>query len=298
MMLRHLVQQWIRQSASKQVFESLSEAVRETRQTSSPAASAREGEDLPCDVVVAFALGVEAGGTVDLLEGSRYSRCASFVEYAGSWEGHRVAIVETGVGREAAAAATADMIAVHRPRWVISAGFAGAMTAELKRGHILMADEVTDPQQHHLAIGLQIDRTTIESSRGLHVGRLLTVDRLIRTAAEKQELAAQHAAVACDMETFAVAEVCQQHKVRFLAVRIVTDGIDDELPQEIERLLDQKSLAAKLGAATGAVFKRPSSIKDMWKLKEDALLASDRLAKFLAGIVRQLEADDRARQAD
>ena len=82
--------------------------------------------------------------------------------------------------------------------------------------------------------------------------------------------------------------MCSDEKVRFLSVRIISDGVDDELPIEIERLLDQPSFAGKLGAAAGAIFRRPSSVKDMWKLKEDAIQASDRLAKFLAGTIRQL----------
>ena len=90
------------------------------------------------------------------------------------------------------------------------------------------------------------------------------------------------------METFAVAETSAAFKRRFLSVRVISDALDDELPKEISRLLDQQSTAAQLGAAAAALWKRPSSAKDMWKLKEDALQASDRLAKFLAGVIAQL----------
>ena len=70
---------------------------------------------------------------------------------------------------------------------------------------------------------------------------------------------------------------------RFLSVRIISDGLDDRLPPEVERMLDQHSLAGKLGAATRAIFQRPGSVKDMWKLQEIAHRASDRLANFLVG---------------
>jgi adenosylhomocysteine nucleosidase len=56
----------------------------------------------------------------------------------------------------------------------------------------------------------------------------------------------------------------------------------------LENLLEQKTLAGKVGAAAGAVLKRFSAAKDLWQLREDALKASDRLAKFLAGVVGQL----------
>jgi hypothetical protein len=80
-------------------------------------------------------------------------------------------------------------------------------------------------------------------------------------------------------------------------VRIITDTLDDELPKEIERLLDQSSTAARWGAAAGALFHQPSRIKDLWNLKEEAVKASDRLAKFLVGVVAQLGADPGAEEA-
>ena len=36
------------------------------------------------------------------------------------------------------------------------------------------------------------------------------------------------------------------------------------------------------------MFQRLSSVKDMWKLKNEALKASDRLARFLAGVAEQV----------
>jgi adenosylhomocysteine nucleosidase len=90
------------------------------------------------------------------------------------------------------------------------------------------------------------------------------------------------------MESFAVVETCRKVGVPCLAIRVISDAVDDELPPEIEHLLKQKSLAGKLGAAAGAVMKRFSAAKDLWKLREDALKASDRLARFSVGVVEQL----------
>ena len=46
--------------------------------------------------------------------------------------------------------------------------------------------------------------------------------------------------------------------------------------------------AVRFGAVIGSLFKRPSSIKDMWRLREQAAVAAGRLADFLDGIVVQL----------
>jgi adenosylhomocysteine nucleosidase len=284
MLLRQLVNNFVRQAAQHQLQDAVSQAAKVSM--TSAAGAAKEVE--PADVIIAFALGVESGGTVDLLRGPGTIRCPSFVEHTGLLGEQRVALIETGVGHELATRAVADVIALHRPRWIVSSGFAGALTAELRRGHILMADEVVDKAGACLSIGLHVDRATVDATRGLHVGRLATVDGIVRTKADKSRLADELGAVACDMETMVIAQICQSEQIQFLSVRIISDSFDDELPKGMERLLEQKTLAAKLGAATGAIFNRPSSIKDMWKLKEDAIKASDRLARFLVGVVEQL----------
>ena len=285
MMLRWLVSNWIRQNAHQQLRSAVTSAMQgalepEAEDTSEPLP--------PVDVVVVFALSVESGGLVDLLQGRVTTRCHSHIEHRGQLHGRHVLVAESGVGQDAAGTVTADVIRLHQPNWVISAGFAGALRAELRRGHILMAEEVVDVTGRKLAIGLTVDRASIEAAPALHIGRLLTVDQLIRTRAQRERLGEEHAALACDMETLAVGQACQRAGTKFMSVRIISDSLDDELPKEIEALLPQGSLAGKLGAATGAIFNRPSSVKDMWKLKEDALKATDRLARFLTGVIDQL----------
>mgnify|MGYP001580188125 CR=1 FL=1 len=68
----------------------------------------------------------------------------------------------------------------------------------------------------------------------------------------------------------------------------MTETVDDQLPADVDRLLHQKTAVAKLGAAAGSVWRRPSVAKDLWRFNEDALKASDRLARFLSGLVKNL----------
>ena len=293
MLLRWLVSNWLQGTAGQKARATVQDVLHsQLRGAKHTDAAPDDGEPPPppppCDIAFIFALDLEAGGLVDLLQDHVRSRYATCVEHSGVMGGRGIVIVETGVGREAAARAAEDIIEFHKPAWVVSAGFAGALRDELKRGHMLMADVVADESGQSLSVGLKLDSQTVAATPGLHVGRLLTVDRLIRDEQEKRRLAQQHDAVACDMETAAVAETCRRLKTRFLAVRIISDTVDDVLPKEIENLLDQSTLAGKLGAVTGAILNRPSSVKDMWRLREEAIKASDRLAKFLTGVMGQL----------
>jgi len=93
------------------------------------------------------------------------------------------------------------------------------------------------------------------------------------------------------METAAVAGQCQLSETSFLGVRIISDAVDDQLPDYLQTLLAQKTPSSQIGAAAGALFRQPSRIKQMWKLKEDALIASDKLAKFLCRLCSQIPTD-------
>ena len=264
-------------------MQAVAEAVREPVDESAvPKLPAR------CDVAILFALNIEAAGVLDAALDLDRTQNATFIEHAGPWQGKHVVVAETGMGRVAAALAAADVIAIHKPQWVISAGYAGALVDEFSRGHLLMADNLCDLHGIELTVGFKIDKQALKQNRKLRVGRLVTVDEVVRTEVEKRALGAKYEAVACDMETAVIAEVCRQEKVRFLSVRVISDAVGDELPREIERLMQQKTLAKQLGAAAGAIFKRPTAIKDLWRLREDAIAYSDRLAKFLGGVVKQL----------
>jgi len=297
MVLRWMVQQWLRQKAQETVYSKVREAAARGAHAAGEADQAEAsdqatGELPPAQVGLVFALGMEAGGFEDKLTGVTTIEGHGFVARQGNLEGRPVAILRCGVGREAAARGCEALLAGHRPPWIISAGFAGALNERLKRGHILMADELVGPGGERLAIDLKVDPATLASSPGVHVGRLLTVDEIVRRAEDKRRLGLEHGAAAVDMESWAVGDVCRREKVRFLSVRVITDEVDDELPSEIDHLARQKTFAARLGAAAGAVVRRPSSVKDMLKLKEQALLASDRLAAFLAGVIHQLTPPD------
>jgi adenosylhomocysteine nucleosidase len=153
---------------------------------------------------------------------------------------------------------------------------------------MFMASSLVHEGSRELNVDFKISPEVLASTPGLRVGRLLTVDALVGQAEDKRRLGEEHQAQAVDMESWNVGEVCRQAKTRFLSVRIISDAVDDVLPPEVETLARQTTTAARLGAAAGAIFRRPSSLKDMLKLKEEALLASDRLAKFLAGVIPQL----------
>jgi adenosylhomocysteine nucleosidase len=286
--VRSWIQQQLRQTASEAI-----RAAREAGQETQPdgagqSPSAGAERTIRCDVGVVFALGIEAGGLEDLLEGTVTTRAADLTVREGLLRGRTAAVVTAGVGQLAAARGTLALIAGHRPTWVISAGFAGGLDPRLKKGDILMADALVNTDGRRLAIDLKIAPEAVAANKRLHVGACAASETIVRRPADKRELGRRTGALAVDMESWAVGEVCRQAKTRFLSIRVISDAVDDELPPDVETLARQKTTASRLGAAAGAIFRRPSSVKDMLQLKEDALVLTDRLARFLTGIVEQL----------
>ena len=290
MVLRWLAANWLRNAAGAKLRETVTEAVREEVISSVKKAQteAAETSRRPCDAGLVFALRIEAGGFEDLLSASTFTQGDGFVACHGGLAGRHLISIRSGTGRQAARRATEALISGHEPKWVISAGFAGGLHPELKRHDILMADDLVDLDGNRLSVDLKVDPAALAHTPGVRLGALLTADRIIRLPDEKRALGDKHHAMAVDMETFEVAQVCRRSKVRFMAVRVITDGVDDELPPDVEHLMEQQTSVRKLGAVVGTVINRPGSVKDMYNLKENALLASDRLAKFLASMIGQL----------
>ena len=224
--------------------------------------------------------------------GDFFGRCSKVKTYTGGhftfrggfYKNIRIAMVESGMGPVRAQRATAALLDAHQPRWIVSTGFCGALIPDMRIGQIVVANEITNPQAETLKIDIGM---SADLSRGLYVGRTITVEKMVRTVAEKQLLAENSGAIAVDMETYGIAHLCQERKTRFLAVRAVSDDLSADLPEEIMSLVGETG-TVRFGAVVGALWKRPGSYKEMWQLRENALIAADHLADFLDGVVKQL----------
>jgi len=289
MPLGWLWRDWLQRTAAERLRQAVSQAA--GRQTEPREPSSNSGRMLAlgsCDVGLVFATEIESGGLEDLLGGVVSIHGQGFVARQAEHRGRSLVLVRCGAGRQAAADATEALILGHRPRCVISAGFAGGLQTAVARHDLVVADELADADGQHLAIEPAIDPHCLPEGPPLHVGRLLPVDRVVHQPRETKALGEKHQALAVDMESFDVAQVCRERHVPMLAVRVITDAVDEELPHDMERLARQKTSAARWGAAIGTLLNRPSSIKDLWALQEKALIGTDRLGRFLLAMIEQL----------
>jgi len=207
-----------------------------------------------------------------------------FTFRGGRYDEARVAIVESGPGFARARRATHALIEAHTPSYVVSCGFSGGLRPELKIGHIVMANAITDTHGHDMSLTFKPPE---QLPPGVHAGRLVVADELVRTTEEKTALGEAHDALAVDLESLAVAQACHEKGVGFMAVRVISDDLDTDLPPEIHSVL-AATPGRRIGAALGSLWKRPGSYKDLWQLREQARFAAEQLARFLDGVIEQL----------
>ncbi len=239
-------------------------------------------EPRPCRLGFVFALGIESGCFEDLLRGVVTIRGGGFCIREGGLHGRRMALILSGAGRQNAARAVETLLDGHRPQRIVSAGLAGGICPTLKRGDILVADRLLTTDGGEMPVELPDALTRALAASNVHRGALLTSDRVARSPEQREALHQKYGALAVDMETYAVAEVCRRRGTPFSAVRAINDTAGETLMPDVERLLAQKTGAARLGAALAAVWRRPASAKEMYQLRENALVASLALAKFLS----------------
>lgn len=237
----------------------------------------------PADVGIVAAMSMEVEQLLGKFSKVRKFRTARHRVIEGECGGKVVALILTGMGRESARRGTRLLLDGHRPRWIISAGFGGALDPTLRRNDVVLPTEVLDDEGRRFAIDVGVP----EGETRFRTGRLATIDRVLRTADDKAALRARTAAEVVDMETAAVAEVCHARNIHLLAVRVISDEAGIDLPPEILSIVGPTG-GYRLGAAVGAIWRRPSSLKDLWGLREHALEAADRLAEVLPPMIAAL----------
>jgi adenosylhomocysteine nucleosidase len=232
------------------------------------------------DVGIVFALSVEADAFGRLVEDRREVRGAQFAFSTGVAVGRRIAWCISGVGRVAAATAARQLIDGHRPRLIVSAGFAGGLDPDLRRG-IAVRPEVA--VMVHAARRITLAAAPRPHSKPLAI---VTVDAVAATVERKQSLAARSGGQLVDMETFAVAEVAAEAGLPCAAVRVISDDAHETLPGEVASLSAPQSPLRRLGAVVGAVGRRPTAAVDLWRLWERSVVDSRTLADAVADAIR------------
>ncbi len=214
----------------------------------------------PADVGIVAALSMEVGFLLDRLTRVRKYAGPRHAVVEGECGGKVVAVVVAGMGRENIRRGA--RIAARRPPSPLGRLGRVRRGAEPRVFPTRHRAGRRDPRPRRPPPPHRRDGPPEERGSPIRTGRLLTVDHIIRTAAEKAELRRRYDADLVDMETAAVAALCSERGVRFLSIRVISDEAGIDLPPEIVSLMT-RSGSYRVGAALRAIWNRPSSIKDL-----------------------------------
>ena len=195
------------------------------------------------------------------------TRVASAVILEGKINGKAVALLQSGIGKVAAAIGTAALLQLTKPDAVLNTGSAGGVARGLKVGDIVISDETRYHDVDVTAFGYEkgqlpanpaaflsdkkladlAEKVAQEQGHSVKRGLICSGDSFINSEQKIAQIKADFPNVtAVEMEATAIAQVCHAFNVPFVVVRAISDAGDGEASLSFEEFLP---LAAKQSSA-------------------------------------------------
>ncbi|MBI1899315.1 MAG: hypothetical protein HYS04_22680 [Acidobacteria bacterium] len=192
----------------------------------------------------------------------------------GELNGARTVLVAHGPGAELARQAARTAAARERVDAVLSTGVCGALDPSLAVGEVFVASRVRAGSDEYASCAPR-------TSRAFQTGALVSDDRVIVTAREKQELG-RGGARAVEMESGALAALARQWTVPFYCVRAVSDRSDEDLVLDFNALRDSSGRFST-GRILLQALRRPFRvIPGLLRLAVNRRLGVNALGDFIA----------------
>jgi adenosylhomocysteine nucleosidase len=230
-------------------------------------------------IAVTFALPAESR---DFIRGIR-GRVNDAGVFAGSFDKTAVEILHTGVGCAVAEKRLRKYLEHSTPDFVIAAGFAGATTGGCSIGDVILASNRSDP-----SLLASAEKSLVRFK--LRKGNLFTASGMIDSEAERADLWSREQAIAIDMETATIADICRESGLRLLSLRVLSDTPEEPFPLPAHVLFDmqrQRTMARRL---IRYLVARPSSIVRLIRFSRQIKRARKSLTTALLTVLEGAQA--------
>ncbi|MCY0902703.1 MAG: 5'-methylthioadenosine/adenosylhomocysteine nucleosidase [Firmicutes bacterium] len=193
--------------------------------------------------------------------------------YVGTLDDREVVIAKSGPGKVNAAICAQTMILKYAPDVILNTGVAGSLSHALAVGDTAVASAVVQYDVDTTAVGDPIglisginvvefpsDAAVVERlTRALdaipdvpyQVGMVATGDKFLKSKGEKDEILKHFTAIACDMESGSIGQVCYVNQTAFGIIRTISDNADSTSHIDYAQFLE---LAASRSAAVARLF--------------------------------------------
>lgn len=173
----------------------------------------------------------------------------SGIDYVcGQFEGKKVIIAKSGVGKVFAGICAQTMIITFNPDILINVGVAGSLSKDLDIADVAIANNVVQYDMDTTAVGdplgmisginiiyLPCDQSIVdglsECANELEikskVGTIASGDSFVNSREKKKYIVDNFSAISCEMEGAAIGQVCYVNKVPFCVIRAISDNGDE-----------------------------------------------------------------------
>ena len=194
------------------------------------------------------AMQAEAHVLLNNMENAKTERVSGVDFVYGTVGGLEVTVAVSGVGKVFAALCTQTMILRFSPDFIINTGVAGSLTSRLHCGDIAIATSVVQHDLDTTALGdplglvsginkinFKCDAASVNTLKQIAAeqlsiecvcGVIASGDRFINSKKEKELIKRWFGAVACDMESGAIGQICFVNNIPFCIIRSISDSAD------------------------------------------------------------------------
>ena len=204
----------------------------------------------------------------------------------------QVTVALTGVGARQAALTASQIMRGGFDAFdcCISSGLAGALQNNYGIGEVLAARSVfseaapADGTSRLLQCSGALVSFAAESGATI-VEQFYSADHVITTAREKQVLSAKADAV--EMESFEILREAQGAGVPAVAIRAISDTLDQDLPLDMSEILTEQGRVS-IPRVLGQVALKPQSLPGLVRLGKNSRVAAQSVSRFLDAYVAAL----------
>ena len=216
---------------------------------------------------------MEFRGILQRLQTPRPISLAADWARTGILAGAETLLVANGVGRRRAAAAVDAGWKILPADRVLSIGYCGALDPALAIADVVIGTCVADQSRRYAVLPI--------TGKAAASGTIRSVDRVVRTAADKSKLHAE-GGIAVEMEAAGVAERANALGSAFSCVRAVTDLAGEDLANDFERALRSDGHFATIGILRESLRHPVARIPELIRLQQRCARASRTLGDFFA----------------
>jgi len=207
---------------------------------------------------------------------------------SGRLGGHGVLLAATGDGARNARQGIAALLAALPVRDVLVLGISGALSADLREGDVVVANQVLD-EAAGASSPVTAPATSVEAiarASGARPAAVVTARHIADSVAEKRRLAslANAPTAVVDLETSGYVAAARDAGLPWMVLRAVSDTAGEALPALLNRARDEGG-AVRRGSVVRGLFGDPGALPALLSLRRRLKLCAEALARAATAVI-------------